>query len=396
MTISLTSNQFCVKIEHMSELEKLSLLSRQMHLEPAEDAGCPQLATHKSRSIDISSAALPNGKRISLLKTLMTSVCERDCFYCPFRSGRDFRRASFQPDELAQLFINLHRAKIAQGLFLSSGVVGGGIRTQDRILATAQILRRKMNYRGYLHLKIMPGAQKAQVEEAMLLADRVSVNLEAPNTARLQKLAPKKQFLDELLQPLRWIEQIRQEQSPHKSWKGRWPSSVTQFVVGGVDESDLELLATTEKLHQQMGLARAYFSAFSPISDTPLENRRPTPKIRQHRLYQASFLLRDYGFSLEEMPFTGSGNLPLDMDPKLAWAQRNLQHTPVEINQAPREVLLRIPGIGQKGAQQILIVRREHRLRDLSTLKKMGILTKKAAPFLLLDGQRPAMQLRLF
>jgi predicted DNA-binding helix-hairpin-helix protein len=380
----------------MSELNKLALLNRQMHLECAEDVSSPQMSLRKSHAVNVSSAALPNGKRITLLKTLMTSVCERNCFYCPFRSGRDFRRASFQPEEFAQLFIKMHHAKIIEGLFLSSGVVGGSVRTQDQILATAQILRHRMNYRGYMHLKIMPGAQRSQIEQAMLLADRVSVNLEAPNTSRLQQLAPKKKFQEELLQPLRWIKEIRQDQPPNKNWKGRWPSSVTQFVVGGVDESDLELLATTDKLHRQMGVARVYFSAFNPIADTPLENRIPTPIIRQHRLYQASYLLRDYGFTLEEMPFGENSNLPIAIEPKLAWAQQNLQHTPIEINRAPKNMLLRIPGIGPKSADRIIQVRREQHLRDLSVLKKMGIHTHKAAPFMLLDGHRPEMQLRLF
>jgi predicted DNA-binding helix-hairpin-helix protein len=379
----------------MSELYKLALLNRQMHLECAEDVGFPKMSLRKSHAVNVSSAALPNGKRITLLKTLMTSVCERNCFYCPFRSGRDFRRASFQPEEFAQLFIKMHHANITEGLFLSSGVVGGSVRTQDQILVTAQILRYKMNYRGYMHLKIMPGAQKSQVEQAMLLADRVSVNLEAPNTSRLQQLAPKKNFHEELLEPLRWIKEIQQEPA-HKNWKGRWPSSVTQFVVGGVDESDLELLATTDKLHQQMGVARVYFSAFNPIVDTPLENRIATPIIRQHRLYQASFLLRDYGFTLEEMPFGENSNLPIAIDPKLAWAQQNLQHNPIEINRAPKNMLLRIPGIGLKSADRIIQIRRNQHLRDLSVLKKMGIHTHKAAPFMLLDGQRSEVQLHLF
>ena len=379
----------------MSEFNKLALLNRQMHLECAEDVCIPKMSFRKSHAVDVSSAALPNGKRITLLKTLMTSVCERNCFYCPFRSGRDFRRASFQPEEFAKLFIKLHQAKITEGLFLSSGVVGGSVRTQDQILATAQILRYKMNYRGYMHLKIMPGVQRAQVEQAMLLADRVSVNLEAPNTSRLQQLAPKKIFHEELLQPLGWIKEIQQEPA-HKNWKGRWPSSVTQFVVGGVDESDLELLATTDKLHQQMGVARVYFSAFNPIIDTPLENRNATPVIRQHRLYQASFLLRDYGFTLEEMPFGENSNLPIAIDPKLAWAQQNLQHNPIEINRAPKNMLLRIPGIGPKSADRIIQIRRNQHLRDLSVLKKMGIQTQKAAPYMLLDGQRSEMQLHLF
>ena len=380
----------------MSDFERLELLSRQMHLETAEDAECPQLSTRKRDSVGIGSAALPNGQRITMLKTLLTSVCENDCFYCPFRSGRDFRRATFQPDEFAKLFMYMHHTGKVEGIFLSSGVVNSGAYTQDQLLAAAEIMRRKYNYQGYLHLKIMPGAERAQVEQAMLLADRVSVNLEAPNTQRLQELAPKKQFSADLLQPLRWVHEIRRTQSPHRAWKGRWPSTATQFVVGGTDESDLELLSTTENLYSHLGLARTYFSAFSPIADTPLEGRLPTPPQRQRRLYQASFLLRDYGFSLEELPFRGAGNLPLDTDPKLAWARSNLQGDPIEINTAPQEMLLRIPGIGPKGVSAILAARRQRRLRSLSALSKLGIRTKNAAAFILLDGRRPAYQAALF
>ncbi len=377
----------------MNAIDRLRLLTSQMHLEPAEDTLCPKLSTRKQDEVYISSAALPNGKRISMLKTLLTSACERNCYYCPFRSGRDMRRATFKPEEFARVFMYLHKSGAVEGMFLSSGVVNGGIRTQDQILATAEILRSKYQFKGYLHLKIMPGVEKAQVEQAMLLADRVSINLEAPNDARLQKLAPKKQFLDELMQPLRWVEKIRQEESPHKAWKGTWPSSVTQFVVGAVGDTDLEILSTTENLHTQMGLARAYFSAFNPIADTPLENHAPTPQIRQNRLYQASYLLRDYGFTLEDLPFEGAGDLPLDNDPKTAWAQAHLVHHPVEINRASLPELLRIPGIGPKGAKLILSARRHHRLNDLSMLGKLGILAKKASPYILLDGKRPEQQL---
>ena len=380
----------------MSELERLKLLTSQMHLEPSGGDECPKLSSRKEDSIYTSHATLPNGKHISLLKTLLTSVCERDCFYCPFRQGRDFRRATFKPDEFAKVFMYMHKAGVVEGIFLSSGVINGGVYTQDQILATAEILRRKHTYQGYLHLKVMPGAQKAQVEQAMLLADRVSVNLEAPNTQRLKQLAPHKEFTEELLKPLHWAEQIRKEKSPHKAWKGTWPSTVTQFVVGGADESDLELLSTTEKLHRQMGLTRAYFSRFNPISDTPLENKSPTPLERQNRLYQASFLIRDYGFTLEEMPFEGEGNLLLEVDPKLAWAQRNLTGQPIEINSAPRHLLLRIPGIGPKGVETIIKARRQSKLRDLSQLTKLGVMARKAAPYILLDGVQPAHQLSLF
>ena len=380
----------------MSELERLKLLSSQMHLEPSEGDECPQISARQEDSVYTSKAVLPTGQRISLLKTLLTSVCERDCYYCPFRQGRDFRRATFKPDEFAKVFMYMHKANMVDGIFLSSGVINGGVFTQDQILATAEILRRKYNYQGYLHLKVMPGVEKAQVEQAMLLADRISVNLEAPNIDRLRKLAPHKEFTQELLKPLHWANQIRQAQSPHKAWKGTWPSTVTQFVVGGADESDLELLSTTEKLHRQMGLARAYFSRFNPISDTPLENKAPTPLIRQNRLYQASFLIRDYGFNLEEMPFVDEGNLPLEVDPKLAWARTNLVGQPIELNSAPRHMLLRIPGIGPKGVETIINARRELKLRSLSQLTKLGVIARKAAPYILLDGVHPVHQLALF
>jgi predicted DNA-binding helix-hairpin-helix protein len=276
---------------------------------------------------------------------------------------------------------------------LSSGVFGGGVRTQDQLLTTTEILRHQYQYQGYLHLKIMPGVEKDQLVHAMRLADRVSVNLEAPNDSRLQKLAPKKHFLEELMQPLHWAAEIRREQSPHQAWRGRWASTVTQFVVGAVGDTDVEILSTTENLHRHTGLSRAYFSAFNPISDTPLEDHAPTPQIRQNRLYQASFLLRDYGFTLEDLPFEGQGDLPLDADPKTAWAQVHLKQHPVEINLASPEELLRIPGIGPKSVKVILSARKERCLRDLSVLGKMGILAKRAAPYILLDGKRPERQL---
>ncbi|MDP2776824.1 MAG: hypothetical protein Q8O48_04225, partial [Anaerolineales bacterium] len=271
-------------------------------------------------------AQLPNGHKILLLKTLLSSACERDCFYCPFRAGRDFRRATFTPDEFAGLFSKMNLGGMAAGVFLSSGLAGGGVRTQDKLLDTAELLRKKYHFRGYLHLKIMPGAEKDQVYRAMQLADRVSVNLEAPSPERLAKLAPHKIFIKELLQPLKWVEEIRRAVPANKFWNGRWPSSVTQFVAGGSDESDLELLTITNWLNKNVRLKRAYFSAFHPIRDTPLENKTAVDPMREYRLYQASFLLRDYGFDLEDLPFTHNSNLPLHTDPKQAWADMNLIH----------------------------------------------------------------------
>src|SRR5215213_7793573 len=391
----------------MDQLETLQSLSEQMELEHAEESRASSAAQQEpakpacftpkeQRAAFIQPAHLPNGKQIKLLKTLLSSACERDCYYCPFRAGRDFRRATFKPQEFAELFMKLYQANMAEGIFLSSGIAAGGANTQNKILDTAEILRRKLGFRGYLHLKIMPGAEKGQVQRLMQLADRVSINLEAPNRERLSKLAPNKNFFEELLRPLKWVEEIRQSEPAHKGWNGRWPSTVTQFVAGGSDESDLELLTTTDWLMKNVRLKRAYFSAFHPISDTPLENKAAVDPLREHRLYQASFLLRDYGFDLEDMPFVQGGNLPLATDPKLAWAQQNLQGKPLEINKAERRELLRIPGIGPKGAESILRARRAGKLRDLAALKKLGIVTTRVAPFILLDGRRAESQMVMF
>ncbi len=398
----------------MNPLETLNELSSQMELEHVEENTSfdgraapsasegrietkPACFTPKEkRAAFIHPAQIPGGKQVKLLKTLLTSACERDCYYCPFRAGRDFRRATFKPQEFAELFMKLNHAGMAEGIFLSSGITAGGANTQNRIIDTAEILRGRLGFRGYMHLKIMPGAEKGQVERMMQLADRVSINLEAPNTERLAKLAPHKNFFDELLRPLRWVEEIRRSQPADMFWNGKYPSTVTQFVAGGADESDLELLTTTSWLTKNLRLTRAYFSAFSPIRDTPLENKPAVDPLREHRLYQASFLLRDYGFDLEELPFESDANLPLHTDPKLAWARTNLSERPVEINRADRTELLRVPGIGIKGAQAILAARRTGRVRDLSTLRKFGITIARAAPFLLLDGRRAESQLAMF
>ncbi len=396
----------------MEVIKKLQDLATHMDLEPAEETGakgvgsvapCGLVVEEKSagkrkrdEDLGIFHAAMPGGKTIPLLKTLLTSACERNCHYCPFRAGRNFRRTTFSPQEMAKTFMDMQRAGLVEGLFLSSGIIGGGIKTQEKITDTAAILRQKYRFRGYIHLKIMPGAEKGQVERAMRLANRLSVNLEAPNGRRLQSLAPLKDFDDELLRPLRWIEEIRSSLSRREGWNGRWPSSTTQFVVGGGGESDLELLATSEFLFRHLRLQRTYFSAFKPVPDTPLENQPAEDPLRQHRLYQASFLFRDYGFDLEEMPFTAEGNLPLEKDPKQAWAERHLLHNPIEVNKAEGHDLLRVPGIGLKSARSIIQARRQGTLRDLPDLRKIGVRTTPLEPYVLLNGKRPYRQLRLF
>ena len=406
----------------MDSIQKLIGLEPFMRFEPAEEMSNQSPAPKAAESLEncplfkpaptpvsnspagactpaelpITNARLPNGQTIPLLKTLLTSACERNCYYCAFRAGRDFRRTTFTPDELGQTYMKIYRSGIAKGIFLSSGVAGGGIRTQDRLIDTAEVLRKKLSYTGYLHLKIMPGAERDQVERAMQLADRVSINLEAPTTERLSRLAPQKIFLDELLAPLRWINEIRQTKPGAQGWNGHWPSSVTQFVAGGSGETDLELLRASEYLHRKLRLARVYYSGFSPVSGTPFEGQTPVNPWRTHRLYQADFLLRDYGFSFEDLPLSETGHLPLDTDPKLAWAILNLGSKPVEINKAELHELLRIPGIGPRSARMILAARCRNRIRQIDDLRALGIRTQRAEPFILMDGRQAPHQMTLF
>jgi predicted DNA-binding helix-hairpin-helix protein len=340
----------------------------------------------------LSSAIRSDGKRIPLVKTLMTSACEKDCFYCATRRGRNsLRRETFKPEELAAGFDRIYKKGIAEGLFLSSGIIGGGTRTMDKTIAAVEILRRKYEFRGYIHLKLMPGAEQAAIERALQLADRVSVNLEAPNTERLARLSSTKQFTDELLAPLRVARDLI-DAKPEYTGK----TMTTQFVVGAADESDREIISTTARLYRELQLARVYYSAFSPIRDTPLENRSPTPPIRKHRLYQTDFLLRRYGFSYDDLIFDGEGNLPTRHDPKLMWALNHPDRFPMEINRTTREELLRVPGIGPQSAQRILQLRRVRQLSTVEELQQLGADAKRAAPFILLNGKKPTQQLPLF
>ncbi|MCA9903750.1 MAG: radical SAM protein [Anaerolineae bacterium] len=377
-----------------STLEKLAQIGDATDFEPAGDQPeSERRGRYQSHSLAecISNVATPRGK-MPVLKTMITTACERNCYYCPFRAGRGkTKRVTFTPDELASALDQMAQAGHVEGMFLSSGIIKGSVTTQDKIIDTAEIVRHKYRYRGYVHLKIMPGAEYDQLYRAMQLADRISINLEAPTQARLEALAPKKEFTRELLNMLTLAAQIRREH-PREKLAG----SVTQFVVGAVGDTDLELLSLSNQLYQQAGLKRVYYSSFNPIVQTPLENVAPTDPLREHRLYQASFLLRDYAWEVEDLPFIGEGNLRLDLDPKRAWAETNLRETPIDLMTAERSQLLRIPGVGPKTADAILRIRRQTHLTDISQLRKLMRAPEQAAPYILLDGRRPAQQLRLF
>lgn len=387
----------------MNVLNKLALLQEASAFD-MEDS--PQLLRptpgSKERSyhidgvtIPVTRASLPNGNTIPLLKTMLSNRCDRNCHYCAFHAERKAPRYSFQPEELADVFMHFYELKIAKGLFLSTGIAGGSVQAESRMLEVLEILRIKKQFKGYIHIKIMPGAEREQIHQAMLLADRVSINLEAPNAARLKTIAPNKDFERELFTRLVWIDDIRRTESPEKAWKGQWPSSTTQFVVGPAHETDLELLSLAERLFLDFHFSRTYFMAFRPLPDTPLSEHPAENPLRQLRLYQSSFLMRDYGFRFEELPFTDNGSLPLHEDPKVAAARSMFANGPVSINRAPREVLLRIPGIGPRSAARILRERRHGRIRDVSSLRKMGVSITRAAPFVEFNGSRPSFQLPL-
>lgn len=336
----------------------------------------------------ITTARHPQRGPIPVLRVLQTNACAKDCFYCPFRAGRSFRREAYRPEELAGLTQQLHQAGMIQGLFLSSGVVGKADHSMEQIVATAEILRRRHAFRGFLHLKLMPGASEAAVEAAVRLADRVSINLEAPNAERLARLSGTKEINQDLVAPLRRAAAvIRRQRRP--------VSMVTQFVVGGAGESDAEILDSTDRLYRELGLARSYFSAFRPVPDTPLDHLPAEDPRRQHRLYQADFLLRQYGFDRADIPLDAGGNLSRQVDPKLAFARRHPDRFPLEVNRADRGELLRVPGLGPKAVSAILSARRSGRIREAGQLGRLGVNTARALPWLLLDGRAMPRQLSL-
>jgi predicted DNA-binding helix-hairpin-helix protein len=377
-------------------MTKLALLGDAAAYEPVGDQ--PQQerrrVPYQSHSLEecITNVSTPTGKR-KILKAMVTTACQMNCHYCPFRAGRSqMKRLTFTPDELASGLDTLQQAGKVEGMFLSSGIIKGSVTTQDKIIDTAEIVRTRYHYQGYLHLKVMPGIEYDQLYRLMQLGDRVSVNLEGPTQERLDALAPKKDFQRELLSMLQLAEQIRRTHPYEKL-----ASSVTQFVVGAVGDTDLELLALSNRLYRQYGLTRAYYSGFSPVIQTPFENLPATDPLREHRLYQASFLLRDYGWKVEDLPFLTDGNMELALDPKRAWAERYLRDAPIEIMTARRDQLLRLPGIGPVSANVILKARRQGKLTSLTDLQKLGIRApQQASPYILLNGRRPLAQLSLF
>jgi putative DNA modification/repair radical SAM protein len=362
--------------------EKLQLLGG---TEDLDEEGVPRSPAHSPQMRQAPGAAgvywaSARGRRVPLLRVLRTNVCELDCRYCAINRHRDAPRASFRPDELARTFMQMHERGMVAGLFLSSGVAGGPDRTAEKLIETVELLRERYRYRGYIHLKIMPGQSPDYIRRAFELADRVSINLEAPTPQHLARIAPSKDFWRHLVAPMQEVKRL-QARHPEKLRAGQ----ITQMVVGAAGDSDRDILTTTQWLYDELGMRRVYYSAYHPVCGEVLAP--PAPKLREHRLYQADWLLRFYGFRLEELPFAADGSLPQGMEPKLAWALRHPELFPVEVNRAPREWLLRVPGIGPESARRILQRRRQGAIRSLEELRGLGVVVGRALPFILLDGR---------
>ena len=356
----------------------------------------PYPAAKKNPSPGIYRAAMPNGKFISLMRVMFTDFCKMDCAYCPNSHWVPRKRYAFKVDELADVFAEAQRRGQVSGLFLSSGIAGSGSKTMERLLKVVDAVRNRHRFRGYIHLKVMPGAELQYVEAAHRFGTRLSVNIETPTTAHMNKLSAMKDFDADILDPIRWIHDLTESRA---SGARGAVGQATQLVVGAANETDRQIFARMDQLYTERKLKRIYYAPFRPVRHTPLEEHPATPMIRSHRLYQIDWLKRVYGFSNDEidLAFTDDGYAPLDEDPKTSIAVENLDAFPVDINSADHDQLLRIPGVGPKSAERIVANRRHHSIDTWRDLKAMGVVHKRAWPFIAFPGHRPprAKQLRL-
>jgi putative DNA modification/repair radical SAM protein len=384
----------------MSLKEKLEVLADAAKY----DASCASSGTTKRDSrggglgstegMGICHAYAPDGRCISLLKILLTNVCQFDCHYCINRKSSNVRRARFTVDEVVQLTLGFYRRNYIEGLFLSSGIIRSSDYTMEQLVAVAKSLREDHQFHGYIHLKTIPDADPALIEAAGLYADRISINVELPTVAGLTRLAPEKsatRIAGAMGGMKTAIVAARDASQRFKSAPRYAPAGQsTQMIVGADAATDSDIIGSAAGLYSDFGMRRVYYSAFSPIPDASavLPLKRP-PLMREHRLYQSDWLMRFYGFAPGEVSAaTDGGMLPLDIDPKLAWALKFRDTFPVDVNRAAKEQLLRVPGLGTRAVQTILSARRHRRLR----LDDVGRLTRSIAkirPFITTIDWRP-------
>ena len=395
-------------MEHMAQLDvrqKLEILADAAKY----DASCASSGTAKRNSRDgkglgstegmgICHAYAPDGRCISLLKILLTNSCIFDCHYCINRKSSNVRRARFTAEEVVNLTLAFYRRNYIEGLFLSSGIIRSSDYTMEQIVEVARSLREDHHFRGYIHLKTIPDADPELVHQAGLYADRVSINVELPTVSGLKRLAPEKDN-DRIEGAMSGMKTAMLDAGDAKKRYKSAPrfapaGQSTQMIVGADAATDGDIVTKASTLYDRFSLRRVYYSAFSPIPDASavLPLQRP-PLMREHRLYQSDWLMRFYGFAPKEVVAatdSATGMLPLDIDPKLAWALKFREHFPVDINRAPREMLLRVPGLGTKAVKNILAARRWRRLR-LDDVARLTVSVAKVRPFIVAEDWRPVL-----
>ena len=386
---------------HLDTRAKLAILADAAKY----DASCSSSGTAKRNSVGgkgigstegmgICHSYAPDGRCISLLKILLTNSCIFDCHYCINRRSSNVRRAKFTVDEVVRLTLAFYKRNYIEGLFLSSGIIGTSDYTMEQLVLVAKSLRLEHDFRGYIHLKTIPDADPALIEQAALYADRLSINVELPTDSGLTKLAPEKSAarIRVAMQELKsGIDDNKDARRKYRSAPKFAPAGQsTQMIVGADTASDSDVVASASGLYGNFGLRRVYYSAFSPIPDASavLPLVRP-PLMREHRLYQADWLMRFYGFNAGEVQAaTDDGMLPLDIDPKTAWALKHRAEFPVDINKAPREIMLRVPGLGVRSVNALVRARR-HRTLRLEDVARLTRGLDRLRPFIVAADWRP-------
>jgi len=370
----------------MNADEKLKLLADASQYDLSCACGTRDGEDHRRRGpggVWLYPTSLPRGGDSIMLKTLLSNACVNDCRYCPFRAERDVRRCTLAPEEVASMFLDYARQRKVHGLFLTSGVIGSPDHTMEQMVAVAELLRRRHQYRGFLHLKIIPGSSDAAIEAALGMASAVSLNVEAPRRSAFVGLSTRKDYDRDIVRPIHIISRLT---APGNRFHGVKQS--TQFIVGAADETDSDIIQATYGLYKRLHLSRVYYSAYQRgLGDPSLpgEQREGPPEdllTREHRLYQVDWLIRKYGFAADEVPLGADGNLPLAADPKESWARLHPERFPVNVNRAPREELLRVPGLGPLTVRRILLLRRGGgRLSSLDALGRVGRRLGRAAGY---------------
>ena len=373
----------------MDTIEKLTVLSEDSRYDLACACGTAK-DEHRKRGPAgkwLYPVALPQGGHTVLLKTLLSNSCSNDCKYCPLRSDTDVKRCTLLPEEVARVFMEYQRRKKVFGLFLSSAVINNADYTMDKINTVARLLRYRHNFKGYIHLKVIPGASDAAIEDALSLATAVSLNIETPGKKHFELLSNKKDYDKDIVRPLKLMGKLT-----GKGMRFSRVKCTTQFIVGASDERDSEIVDYMYGLYNRLNFKRVYFSAYQKgLGHPAIPGERQfltnpeKPFIREHRLYQVDFLIRKYGFDREDIVLDNNGNLSFDRDPKQAWADNHPEYYPVRINTSDKEELLRVPGLGPDTVKKIIEMRRERKLASPADLRIKGKRLEKIKGYVLFE-----------